>query len=218
MIGAFASALNDLRLRPITQLIVISAALALCLLIAVVGVSGWLITSFAFVSFGWLESILDATAIIGVMILALVMLPAVVGVVGGLMLDRVAAIVERENYPSLPPGRAQPVSEAAIQAIRFFFLLVGVNLLALTIIWVPILHLVVWFCLNGFLLSREYFDLVAVRRLEPSPARVLRRSNRGVMFMAGLILAGLTLVPIVNLLVPVLGTAFMVHIFHRLMR
>lgn len=218
MIGAFTSALNDLRLLPVARLLLISAALAICLLIAVVGVSGWLITSFAFVTFGWLESILDATAIIGVIILALVMLPAVVGVVGGLMLDRVAAIVERENYPSLRPGRAQPVSEAIVQAIRFFLLMVAVNLLALTIIWLPVLHLVVWICLNGYLLSREYFDLVAARRLEPSPARVLRRTNRGVMFMAGLILAGLTLVPFVNLLVPVLGTAFMVHVFHRLMR
>jgi len=146
------------------------------------------------------------------------MLPAVVGLVGSLMLDRVAAIVEREDYPSLPPGRAQPVSEAISQAIKFFFLIVGVNLLALTVIWIPGLHLAVWLCLNGYLLSREYFDLVAARRLEPSPARVLRRSNRGVMFLAGLILAGLTLVPIVNLLVPVFGIAFMVHVFHQLMR
>ena len=33
---------------------------------------------------------------------------------------------------------------------------------------------------------------------------------------SGLVIAGLTVIPVINLLVPVVATAFMVHIFHRL--
>lgn len=218
MIAAFSSAVDDLRLPGILGLLGASVGLALGLLAALAGTLGWLITSINFVSFGWLETVIDATAFIGLGVLVLLMLPAVAGAVAGLLLDRVVSVVERTDYPSLRPGRSQPLAESVIQALRFLGLMVVVNLLALPFYLVPGLNLVVWLCLNGILLSREYYDLVSARRLEPAPARVLRRSNRPLLFLAGVVLAALLLVPFFNLLVPVFGTAFMVHIFHRVLR
>ncbi|MEM8916480.1 MAG: EI24 domain-containing protein [Pseudomonadota bacterium] len=218
MIAAFVSAIADMRRPSILGLLGFGAGIAVCLLVIVVGLVSWLVSQFTFFSFGWLDTLFDGAAIIGVALLAIFLLPAVIGAVGGLMLDWVAAIVERANYPSLPPGRKQPFSEAIVQAVRFLLISVVVNLVALTALLVPGLHLVVWLSVNAYLLSREYFDLISARWMEPKPARVLRRSNRGGLFLAGLVLAALTLVPFVNLLVPVLGTAFMVHLFHRTMR
>ena len=67
--------------------------------------------------------------------------------------------------------------------------------------------------MNGYLLSREYFELVALRRIGPVEARALRKAHRGRLFVAGVIITLLLTVPGVNLLAPVVATAAMVHLF-----
>ncbi|HSO43189.1 MAG TPA: EI24 domain-containing protein, partial [Rhodospirillales bacterium] len=64
--------------------------------------------------------------------------------------------------------------------------------------------------------SREYFEVVAARRMSAPAAREIRRKHMRRLFLAGLVVAFLLTVPIVNLLAPIVGTAAMVHIFHRL--
>jgi uncharacterized protein involved in cysteine biosynthesis len=68
---------------------------------------------------------------------------------------------------------------------------------------------------NGYLLSCEYFELVALRRLEAGDVRSLRKAYGGPLFMAGVLIAFLLTVPLVNLVAPVIGTAAMVHLFQR---
>ena len=75
--------------------------------------------------------------------------------------------------------------------------------------------LVVW-AVNGFLLGREYFQLVAGRRLGVAGARALRRRHRGEVWLTGGLLALPLTIPIVNLIVPILGVATYTHMFHRL--
>ena len=72
--------------------------------------------------------------------------------------------------------------------------------------------------LNGFLLGREYFTLVAMRRLGPAGAKALRSRHAGRVWLAGTLMAIPLSIPLVNLLVPVLGAASFTHLFHRLNR
>jgi uncharacterized protein involved in cysteine biosynthesis len=44
----------------------------------------------------------------------------------------------------------------------------------------------------------------------------LRRTHRLTVLAAGVIIAGLFTLPVVNLAAPVIGTAAMVHVFHGL--
>ena len=48
--------------------------------------------------------------------------------------------------------------------------------------------------------------------------RALRRRHRLKLFGAGVTIAFLLTVPVVNLLTPVIATVFMVHVFHGLRR
>jgi CysZ protein len=68
---------------------------------------------------------------------------------------------------------------------------------------------------NGWLLGREYFELVALRHLKRSAADALRRRHSGSIFWAGLVISVLTLVPIINLIAPLFAASFMVHLFKR---
>jgi hypothetical protein len=49
----------------------------------------------------------------------------------------------------------------------------------------PPLYLLVFYGVNGYLLGREYFGLVAYRRLEERAADELRRASRGHVMLAG---------------------------------
>lgn len=67
--------------------------------------------------------------------------------------------------------------------------------------------------LNRYLLSREYLELVALRRLDRYAARSMWREFRGRFLVASLFVVALLGVPFVNLIVPVVAVAFMVHVF-----
>ena len=51
------------------------------------------------------------------------------------------------------------------------------------------------------------------KQISPDDAKALRRENSTKVLMAGLMLAGLAMIPFANLLVPLFATAFMVHVF-----
>ncbi len=67
--------------------------------------------------------------------------------------------------------------------------------------------------INAYLISREYFEMAAMRVMAPEEARDLRRENAMTVLIAGLLPALLALVPIVNLTVPLFATSYFVHLF-----
>ena len=77
----------------------------------------------------------------------------------------------------------------------------------------PLFCLFLFYAENGILLGREFFDLVALRRADIAEVRALRDVYRGRLFVAGVVVAVLLTVPVVNLLTPIVGTAVMVHLF-----
>ena len=79
----------------------------------------------------------------------------------------------------------------------------------------PSIPLVFW-ALNGFLLGREYFSLVALRRLPPSEVKAMCRRNRWTLWAAGTLMAAPLSIPILNLVIPVLGVATFTHLYHKL--
>ena len=82
----------------------------------------------------------------------------------------------------------------------------------------PGVNLIAFYVGNGYLLGREYFEMVAMRHLPAEEARRLRKAHMGYVSLCGLIIAGLASVPILNLLTPLFATAFMVRIYKQLAR
>lgn len=146
------------------------------------------------------------------------LLPAVSAIVAGYFLDDVAEVVETGHYPADAPGRPLPFGKAILYGLRFAALSLAVNLVALLLLFVPGINIGVFFAANAYLLSREYFELAAGRFWTPEEVRRLRRENRGTVIAAGVVLAGLVLVPVLNLITPIFGAALMVHLHKRLVR
>ena len=139
--------------------------------------------------------------------------PAVVSTVVGSLLEGVARAVEARYYPHLPPARGISLATTVITTAKFLVALVVLNLLMLPLYLIPAINLFVFYVLNGYLLGREYFELVALRRSDSGRARALRKARRGPLFLAGVVIAFLLTVPGINLLAPVVATAAMVHLF-----
>lgn len=167
----------------------------------------------AVVENAWLDSIIDVLGGAAAFMLAILLFPAVAALVSSFFLDDVAEAVEARHYPDLPPTREQPLGEAVLIGIRFAAIVAALNILALPLYFIPGVNVFVFLGLNGYLLSREYFELVALRRFDRSAARRMWRKSRGRFLVAGLLIAALLSVPFVNLIAPVVATAFMVHVF-----
>lgn len=134
-----------------------------------------------------------------------------------LFLEDVARTVEARHYPRLPPARRIAPWDALVKNFNLLALLLGANVGALFVAdalgpFSPLLFLV----LNGVLLGREYFVLAAMRRLEVGPARRLHLRHIWPASLAGLAMMALLLVPVVNLVVPVVAAGAFTHIVARL--
>jgi CysZ protein len=70
----------------------------------------------------------------------------------------------------------------------------------------------VFWAVNGYLLGREYFELVAMRHHGRQEARDMRKQNGGRVFLSGCIVAVLFTAPVLNLAALVIGVAAMVHL------
>ncbi len=167
---------------------------------------------------GWIEKTIEWLGGLALVVASIFLIPPVTSLIAGLYLDDIAAEVERTNYPSDPPGRELATLPAIGLALKFFLVVLAVNILALFLLLIPGVNLIAFYFGNGYLLGREYFELAAMRHVPADAARQLRRANRLTVFMCGLLIAGIASVPILNLITPLFATAFMVRIYKGLAR
>lgn len=144
-----------------------------------------------------------------------VMAPVALAVIG-LFYDMVVDAVETRHYPGLPALRRRPVLELVGYALRFLGLTLGVSLLALVAsFFAGFLAPLVFILANGYLIAREYFETVALRRLPEAETAQRRARDMPVLWALGALLAAALTVPYVNLVVPLAGVAAFTHLYHR---
>jgi CysZ protein len=167
---------------------------------------------------GWIETTIEWLGGLALVAGSIFLIPPVTSLIAGLYLDDIAAEVEKTHYPADPPGRELPVLQSIGLALRFFFIVLLVNIVALFLLLIPGVNLIAFYVGNGYLLGREYFELAAMRHMPPGEAKRLRQEHRLTVFLCGLIIAGVASVPILNLITPIFATAFMVHMYKDLTR
>jgi CysZ protein len=212
MIPAFAKALGQLGDPAFRRPIGWSLALA-ALVFAVLWLAIWFVLTHTAISeLRWIDMTVDVLGGLAAVVLTFVLFPGVAAAILSLFAERIIAAVEARHYPALPPPRQQSLSEQITTALRFLATVVALNLLALPLYLVPVVNALVFYGLNGYLLGREYFEMVAPRRLEIAPRRVLWQRRRLGFVLAGVAFAFLSTLPLVNLLAPALAAAAMTHL------
>lgn len=215
MLRAFGQ-LPDRHLRNVLLISAGSAALLLALLVAL---ASWGLTFLSLLDWSWANTSLQVLGGLVTLALAWLLFPAIVGLLSGLFTEKVACAVEARHYRALPAPLENPLWRDIASGLRLAGWSLLLNLLILPLyLLLPGLNLLIFCLVNGFLLGREYFTQVAMRRLDDAALAQAWRYNRSRLWLSGMLLALLASIPLANLLTPVLGTAFMVHVFEDLRR
>ena len=125
---------------------------------------GYILSTTAFVSTGWLDTILDWTAGLGTGVLAWFLFPALLPLVASLFLEQIAGRIERREY-DLEPLPSLPFWPEVLAGLKFTGVSLLLNLIALPLYLVPVLFPFVYYTLNSYLLGREFFETVAGRHV-----------------------------------------------------
>jgi len=141
----------------------------------------------------------------------------VASAITSMFLDEVADAVENQHYPNLPRTSPLPFGDALRETVNFLGVLIGANILAIVLylLFAPAALFIFW-GLNGFLLGREYFTMVAQRWVDRAEANRLRRQFSGTIWTAGVLMTMPLSIPLLNLIIPILGAATFTHLFHAL--
>lgn len=163
-----------------------------------------------------LDTVISILTGIGAIFALSFLIAPVSAMFAGLFQDEIAEILEQRDYAQDAPGKPLRMTTAMVQAIKFTGVVILGNIFALLLLLVPGINMIAFFVVNGYLLGREFFEFAANRYLPLEEAKRLRRAYRGTVFMAGLVIAGVLAVPILNLVTPIFATLFMIHLFKRL--
>lgn len=214
---AALAALRDMLSAGFRRILLKALGLTVLLFVAVMLLVQGLIALFAGFPWPWLDTVVAWLAGIGIMAAFLLLMAPVTALFAGFFLDEVAELVERMDYPQDPPGRAADLLASLRMSVEVFLLMIGVFLLVIPL-WLLAVGPVVMVLANAWLLSREFFVMIAMRHMPLSEARALRRRHGRRIWLAGLMPALLSHVPVLNLFVPLFATAYFVHIFKAIAR
>ena len=223
----FAKALGQLGDARFRRVLFLGIGLTFALLFAAYAVILWIVNIFApdvvtlpiVGEVHWVDDLLSWGSVLLMMVLSVFLMVPVASAFTSMFLDDVADAVEERHFPALPRAERVTFGVALQDTLNFLGLLIVANILAviLYLIFLPAGPMIFW-GLNGFLLGREYFQLVAMRRIGRQGAKEMFRANLVQIWLAGALMAIPLSVPLVNLLIPILGAATFTHLFHRLHR
>jgi len=220
MIRAFELAVRQLGDPKLRGIIWWSLALSLVLQVGIAVLIWWALQSFAQFEWTWINETIRWLGAGAVFVLALMLFPASFGIVISIFMEQIADIVESEYYPQLGPADGIPIWTGIWTGVVFLLAVVALNLVMLPFyiaaIFVAGLGAVLFYGVNGWLTARVYYEQVALRRLGPADVKAWRRANAGVLWLTGIVIVFLGTIPILNLIVPVLGMAAMVHVAQTL--
>jgi CysZ protein len=136
-----------------------------------------------------------------------------------IFMDRVAGAVEAKHYPDVRQGQGATTWGLLGAGLTFTAISLVLNLLAFPLqIAVPGIGTVVVLLINGYLTGRTFFELAALRHMTGREAKGLRRRHRVRLFLGGVLISFLAMIPFLNFFVPLFGAAMMTHEYNKLAR
>ncbi len=195
----------------------------LCALTAILVVAGavtgltWIADRLVIIERGWLDTIVRWAVGIVTGIGGWFMLPVVTVLIGGFFQEIVIKRVEQNIYSdSVRPGHLKFWPEIW-HDIKFTVLALFLNLFVLPLAFIGI-GLIVATLLNSYLLGREFFESAAGYYIGKPQAREMEKEHRKAVYGGGFIITIMTLIPVVNLFIPIIAIVWMVHVYHYLSR
>ncbi len=214
MISAAFKALGDLLSSEFRAVLFKAVAMTLALFIAILVAVEVLLSYLMVIPWPWAETLAAVGAGLVLLVAFFFMMAPVTAIFAGLYLDDVAGRVEARHYSQDIRGKPLSGFRAIQTSLQFALIILLVNIAILPLVFTGI-GAVALIVANAYLLSREFFEMIAMRHMPVDEARLLRRENTPRVFAAGFVPALLSIIPVVNLVVPLFATSYFMHIFKQ---
>jgi uncharacterized protein involved in cysteine biosynthesis len=193
-----------------------------CAVLALAGLAGLLVWGGSALApdGGWLGWIGGLVGGVGAALLAFYFFLPLATVIAALFVGRVAQAVERRFYPALPPPCPAPLAEQTWDGLALGLRVLGCQVLTLLLLLTPLAPVAapLGWLVAAWAVGRGLFVAVAMQRAGRADAVRCYHHARGAVLAQGAWITAGSLVPVLNLFVPVLGIAAMVHVLHGLDR
>ncbi len=219
MIASAAQALGQMFDRSFRGVLWLGIGATFALFVAVMIALQILVQFLPNFGYAWIETFTQILAAALTLIVFVYLGAPIAQLFASIFLDRVAGAVEAKHYPHAAQGPSSGVRDLLLAGLTFTAVSIALNLLALPLQFtLPFIALPVVLIVNGYLTGRTYFELAALRHSSPVDARMLRREHRVRLFLGGVLISFLAMIPFVNFVVPVFAAAMMTHEYQKLAR
>lgn len=195
----------------LVQSLALSALVFFGLHVLTIGVVHWMLELH-----GWWAWVADILGSVAAWALALWLFLPLAAMIGTLFIEPIARAVERRWYPGLAPAVGASILSQIWLGLGLGLRILLLNLLALLfVLLVPGVGLLLGWAVAAYGMGRGLFMAVAMRRMDRNGAEQVYRAARWTVLAQGAAMALAGTVPLLNLLIPVIGTAAMVHVLDR---
>lgn len=202
------------------RIILISALLNIVVWTILVSVIWYVLHHTTFSHIGWVEWSIDLLGLGLVAIITLLLFPFTFPLSISLFCERIADRVETKEYPGQFGGKIHtPLHTHLWGEGKFVTISLLLNMLLLPLYIIPGLNVLVlffYYAVNGYLLGREFFTLVAIRYRSGKEVKTLRKAHKYKLMLAGVMVLMLSSIPLVNILIPAVAVIAMVHLYRRI--
>jgi uncharacterized protein involved in cysteine biosynthesis len=158
----------------------------------------------------WLAGIFGGAAALGAGLF--LFLPVAVLIASAFM-EPVCQAVETRWYPYLPPPPGAALGSQLWDGLVVAATVLGLNLVSVVLaLLIPGIGLLLGWAITAWALGRGIFVSVAMRRMSRDDAAGFYRRHRAKILFQGAALTLIGMVPLANLLLPVLAPACMIHV------
>lgn len=218
MLSELKNAVNDVFSNKIRVLIVWSVLSAILVFALLFAGFAYAMSFFELTLWPNVQKTVEFLGYVLFFVMSLMLFPCVVTFVSGFFIDSVTDRLAAKN--GIHTLRNVPLSESLAESgiIAVKGALVSGTLIPVTLIlglipganFIPV---VLYYVMNGRLLGREYFFAVALRYMEKQKAEELFNRYRSYWSKAGIIIAVIMTVPLINAVAPLIAMAFMQRLF-----
>jgi CysZ protein len=194
-------------------IILACAILALVMVILLVTAVTWISAELIQIEIGWIDTTINWLIALITGIGGWFILPVFTVLIAGMFEETVIHRVEFVYYPDGIRKGSPKFWPDIWHDIKFTIWALFLNIIILPLYFLGI-GFIASIILNAYLLGREFFESAAGYHLGKPQANKLISQNRFVIFLGGLVITLLALIPVLNLFVPVFAIVWMVHVYN----
>lgn len=165
---------------------------------------------------GWIGFLALVSFVFGISHLFYILLCPLINFIGSFFADNIITIIEKKDFAAYAIGRDMDMTQSILFGLRFFFLALFGNLLALMLYFIPPLHIISFYLINGYIFGRIYFMLNALRFENYTNSHELFHNNWDLIVSAGIVIAIISAIPLFGIITPVFAPIFMAYIYKNI--